>query len=297
MKSLLGRLFVMAIVGLFSLGTVKAETDSATKELAGNWVYKLGTNALFALHLEPDPGDPGMWRGYLLHPEYFNLNFINGSMLQFSKITNRSQRDDLVSLGWHDGSLQLKSASSSKLGDQVAFSVKLVDPAHVDFTMFPAFPPLNMERISGEPQLADNWDSTRTYTPDDFVTDNPRMAEIVAADQGDRRDLTHIDWQKVERADAERRSATASLLRDGKLHTGHDFESAALVFQHGSTPDNFLLAHALAMVAVSKGQSGSVWISAATLDRYLQSIHQPQIFGTQYATPGKQPASQEPIAV
>lgn len=120
------------------------------------------------------------------------------------------------------------------------------------------------------------------------------MAEIVAADQADRKDFSHVDWQKVERADTDRRTATASLLSEGQLHTGHDFESAALVFQHGSTPDDYLLAHTLAMVAVSKGQSGAVWISAATLDRYLQSIHQPQIFGTQFTTLNKEATTQEP---
>ena len=28
--------------------------------------------------------------------------------------------------------------------------------------------------------------------------------------------------------------------------------------------------------------AGAIWISAATLDRYLHSIHQPQIYGTQF---------------
>lgn len=151
-----------------------------------------------------------------------------------------------------------------------------------------------MERIAEEPRLADNWDSNRNYTPDDFVTDNPQMAEIAAADQAHRKDSLHTDWSKVEHADAERRVATASLLSQGQLHSGHDFESAALVFQHGSSPDDYLLAHTLALVAVSKGQSGAVWISAATLDRYLQSVHQPQIFGTQFATPDREATSQEP---
>ena len=66
------------------------------------------------------------------------------------------------------------------------------------------------------------------------------------------------------------------------------------MFQHGSAPDDYLLAHALAVVAISKGERGAVWISAATLDRYLQSVHQPQVFGTQFRTPDKQPATQEP---
>ncbi len=151
-----------------------------------------------------------------------------------------------------------------------------------------------MNRTETEPRLADNWDSTRIYTQDYFVPDNPQMAQIVEADQNDRKDAIHADSQKVGKADSERRIATASLLHEGKLHTGHDFESAALIFQHGVTSDDYLLAHVLAMVAISKGQTGAVWISAATLDRYLQSIHQSQVLGTQFTTPGKEPTTQEP---
>lgn len=36
------------------------------------------------------------------------------------------------------------------------------------------------------------------------------------------------------------------------------------------------------MEAVLKGSDEAKWIEAATLDRYLQSIGQPQVFGTQY---------------
>jgi hypothetical protein len=43
-----------------------------------------------------------------------------------------------------------------------------------------------------------------------------------------------------------------------------------------------LFAHVLAMEAVLKGSDEAKWIEAATLDRYLQSIGQPQVFGTQY---------------
>jgi hypothetical protein len=294
MKIWLGRVLVAVALGACSIGTTLAQSGEAIKDLAGNWVYRLGPNALFALHLETDPSDPSKIRGYFLHPENFNLNFINGTIMQFSKITNQSQRDALVSNGWQNDSLRLKETSPSDPKNEVAFSVRLANHAHLNFSMFPPFPPLSMERIAEEPRLADNWDSNRNYTPDDFVTDNPQMAAIAAADQADRKDSLHTDWSKVEHADAERRLTAASLLSQGQLHTGHDFESAALVFQHGSTPDDYLLAHTLAMVAVSKGQNGAVWISAATLDRYLQSVHQPQIFGTQLATPDKEATSQEP---
>lgn len=147
MKLLLGRVLAVVMLGVCSIGTVLAQSGDAMKGLAGNWIYRLGPNTLFALHLELDPSDPGKIRGYFLHPEHFNLNSINGTTLQFSKITNQSQRDTLVSIGWQEGCLRLKEISGNSKNEAV-FSVRLADPSHIDFSMFPSSPPLSMERIS-----------------------------------------------------------------------------------------------------------------------------------------------------
>ncbi|PYU24738.1 MAG: hypothetical protein DMG30_07860 [Acidobacteria bacterium] len=56
---------------------------------------------------------------------------------------------------------------------------------------------------------------------------------------------------------------------------------------------DYLLAHVLASVAVAKGDSKSLWISAASLDRYLQLIGQTQVFGTQYQSKDDKPYTQE----
>ena len=124
---------------------------------------------------------------------------------------------------------------------------------------------------------------------------NPEMKQIFEADQRDRQPgVGKIDWAVVDKADAARREATRKLLVNGKLHTGEDFERAAFVFQHGDTPDDYLLAHTLAMVAVAKGHRGALWIEAATLDRYLNFMHQPQIYGTQFFFKPNEPTTQEP---
>src|SRR5882724_1700784 len=76
-----------------------------------------------------------------------------------------------------------------------------------------------------------------------------------------------IDWDQVGKRDQERRDAVRKLLADGKLQTG------------------YLLAHVLSVTAVSKGDSFSKWLTAATMDRYLQWLNQPQVFGTQFRQP------------
>lgn len=104
------------------------------------------------------------------------------------------------------------------------------------------------------------------------------------------------DYTKMAEGDTQRRQRTRQIIDAGDLHTAEDYHDAAFIFQHGDTPEDFLLAHILATAAVIKGDQGSRWISAATLDRYLQFIKQKQVFGTQYARLDTQPFTQEPIS-
>jgi hypothetical protein len=143
--------------------------------------------------------------------------------------------------------------------------------------------------------LATDWDSATTYYCDDSEVSSPTMQSIFEEDQKDRQgSIARIDWTVVNKSDASRRQATAMLLRNGQLHTGEDFERAAFLFQHGDTSDDYLLAHTLAMVALARGRSSALWIAAASLDRYLNSAHQPQIYGTQFWTRPNEPVTQEP---
>jgi hypothetical protein len=89
-----------------------------------------------------------------------------------------------------------------------------------------------------------------------------------------------------------RRAEIRQLLAEGKIVSGEDFSDAALIFQHGQTPDDFLFAHVLALEGLMRGGSADKWIAAATLDRYLQSVNQPQVFGTQY--PGNKATNNVP---
>ncbi len=94
--------------------------------------------------------------------------------------------------------------------------------------------------------------------------------------------------------DAARRLLARKMIENDALHTGQDFEDAAFIFQHGSDADDYLLAHTLATVAVSKGKASALWIVTATLDRYLGKIGQPQIYGTQTHRTPSTPWTQEP---
>lgn len=102
------------------------------------------------------------------------------------------------------------------------------------------------------------------------------------------------EWDQLAKRDAVRRKRAIEIYRSGGLLTAGDYFDAALILQHGTAPDDYLLAHVLCTVAVVKGDTDAPWLSAATLDRYLQSIQRKQIFGTQYDGDEKKGYTYEP---
>lgn len=127
------------------------------------------------------------------------------------------------------------------------------------------------------------WDGQQSYAvPFDRPT-NVEMTAIFDADQAARKDMAMIDWQAMDREDDRRRLRTQALLDGEQLHSADDYYHAAFVFQHGHEPGDYLKAHALAVIAVSRGKTSATWIAAATLDRYLQAIGQAQVYGTQFS--------------
>ena len=111
---------------------------------------------------------------------------------------------------------------------------------------------------------------------------NTELKAMFEADQAERK-VAEIDWTNLDAKDEARRKRTRALMEAGALQSGDDYYHAAYIFQHGSQASDYLLAHVLAVAAMKRGRANASWIASATLDRYLQSIGQPQIFGTQYS--------------
>ena len=120
------------------------------------------------------------------------------------------------------------------------------------------------------------------------------LHEIYGADQADR-ESQPIDWSVVNPRDEERRALVAGILNGAETLCPEDLYHAAMVFQHGRAPQHYLLAQVLASAAAFQGHQGSRWLSAATLDRYLGSVEQSQISGTQYRRKQGEPWTQEPF--
>jgi len=119
---------------------------------------------------------------------------------------------------------------------------------------------------------------------------NPELVRLVIDDQWDRgNDMfgkgqvrDPLDGKTVGDHDAARRRAVRGMLAKGEIKTASDYYFSALIFQHSSDSRGFILAHVLSMTAAAKGNEAARYMAAATMDRYLHSINQPQIFGTQF---------------
>jgi hypothetical protein len=139
----------------------------------------------------------------------------------------------------------------------------------------------------------------QTPTTTNDASNARSVHQLYVEDQADRDapagNLSELDWSKIGPRDEARRKRVRAMLEAGELMSGLDFREASFIFQHGSQSADFLMAHILAMVAMAKGDRESRWIAAATLDRYLQSIGQKQVFGTQYRSVANEPMTQEPF--
>jgi hypothetical protein len=269
-------------------------TQSAHSQIAGDfvgeWVIKLGQRTLLVLTITAQEEAQSSIAGFIVRPQRFRTS--DGR--SFSKISRETIQEPIVRSELKDGQLTITVRNPKDASDEDSYQISLADSTHLKLKMFGPIDPLILIRTQETLVPATDWEETRTYSDEDSAVSNPEMQRIFEEDQKVRQPGSKIDWVAVSKSDMERREATRQLLNDGKLHTGEDFERAAFLFQHSSSSNDYLLAHTLAMVAVKKGQTSALWIASATLDRYLQSIHQPQIYGTQFFTRPNEPTTQEP---
>jgi hypothetical protein len=277
----------MTLIALALAATLAQGTE--LKDFAGTWVMRIGARNLFVLTLTPE--SDGI-RGHLDRPMKFSDT--NGTFANMRGL----RTDPVVHTLFKNGVLHLtiQNANDSKDEDAYAMTVQGDQAELVPDDLPPGvvITPFSFERATAAATVSTKWERNRLYVPgSDSDAPSAKMKTIFAEDQRVRM-VGKVDWKVVGKTDEERRAETRKLLASGSLHTGKDYEEAAFVFQHGNTPQDYLLAHTLAMIAVSKGEPTAIWIEAATLDRYLEKIGQKQIFGTQYSMDAQHHWTQEP---
>jgi hypothetical protein len=109
------------------------------------------------------------------------------------------------------------------------------------------------------------------------------LRELYESDQKDQNDESWNEGTGAEfdRRQTVRRNRVMEIIEAGMLADLQDWDRAAMLLQHGDTPDDYLLAHILSMPCGIADQPGGKFMCAATLDRFLQNVGRPQIFTTQ----------------
>jgi hypothetical protein len=119
------------------------------------------------------------------------------------------------------------------------------------------------------------------------ATNNERLQRMRAEDQADREGtLTAARLAEMRGHDSLHLAGTLRLLADGVPTTGRDMHNAATVLQHGGSPENYRLAHELAVAAVALGDTSAVWLISRSYDRMLLSMGHRQRLNTQYGGVG-----------
>ena len=275
----------IAAVSMFSVSTARG-TDM--KDFSGTWTMQLNGHNLFVLNLVA--GGEQM-RGSFDRPA--KMSRMNSIFFNLGGL----RHDVVVQTRLADGVLHLTIQNENDPNDEDSYAMILKEN-HAELTPddLPAgvvVEPYLFDRTKSRVSVATDWEPNRAYVPGNSESPSAQMKSIYDEDQAVRQ-TEHIESQVIGRSDAQRRDQTRKLLAAGALQTGKDYEEAAFIFQHGDSPEDYLLANTLATVSVSKGDAGAIWIAAATLDRYLQKINQKQIFGTQYLSGPKGTWTQEP---
>lgn len=263
------------------LGAALWAPASATtlSELRGSWALRIDGRAMMVLRLAGDSTKP---TGEMVQPK--GMSVTNGlfsvadSRPETRRLSRFEDKGDYALATFRDAAGKTSDFELRGKAGGVQVGIAGAPPGE-------GLGPWTFNRASPDEHVASDWQPGRSYVVGDTHEPNAEMARLYREDQEAREKLP-IDWTVVSRADESRRKRTLDLIGNGALHTGADFREAAFVMQHGTTSDDYLLAHSLALAAMAKGDASAAWIAAATLDRFLWSKNLPQIYGTQFKDNG-----------
>ncbi|MEH6665680.1 MAG: hypothetical protein V7678_12570 [Brevundimonas sp.] len=276
---MLKRLFAL-ICAVTTLGALPVW---ATEDLSGTWIWSVEGRNVFVLDLTEGP--QGL-QGSLERPTLVGLAPGAGGLVvtsvQMPVVTYA-----IAAGGESDGGHVLRyDAADPDLSRVYVLRPGQNGQAVLALSPEPGAMSVPLHRPRPATSVFTDWPEGETWAVGSVnEASNPEMTTMFEADQAARSAGHNIDWSVVSGEDAERRARTRELLDAGQLNSGEDFYHAAFIFQHGGQPEDYLLAHVLAVTAISKGHPQASWIAAATLDRYLQNTGQSQIYGTQYMFP------------
>ncbi|SEW24268.1 hypothetical protein [Luteibacter sp. 329MFSha] len=270
-----------------SASLVSPVCATSLAEVSGSWALHIEGKAMIVLHLGGDPATPA---GELIQPK--GMSVTNGlfsvasSIPEVHPLSRFEDKGEYALVTFRDAAGKTTELELRKKSAAMEVAIAGVPPEV-------GLGPWLFDRSSAKEEVAGDWQPGRSYVVGDTDKSNAEIERLYRQDQ-EIRQKPPADWSEVSRSDEARRKRTRELIASGSLHTGEDFKEAAFIMQHGTTSDDYLLAHSLALAAMAKGESSAAWIAAATLDRFLWSKNLPQIYGTQSKDDGKGGETSQP---
>jgi hypothetical protein len=284
----------MIRVLLAALAVLAAADPADAQE--GRWAVRAADRIVIVLGIERVAGPNQSWTGRMIRPDRFQLQIGSGSQpIHFSGVTGPAVTRRILRTNVLADGLELTVEGRGTETDHFVFRSGAGDRPRLYLAGIPDSY-FSLTRAEPGEAVAATWPQGRSFAASIVWPTNPEMTAIFEADQADRASGgAAIDWSVVTPRDEARRARTLALVAAGALASGDDYWHAAFVLQHGSEPNDFLLAHTFAVVAAARGRADATWIAAASLDRYLQKSGRPQIYGTQYNFSNEtQTATQDP---
>jgi len=262
-------------------------SNAAGSSPVGTWAMTAQGRVILVLAVE-SAGTTGV-AGSIVRPSRMQI----APQLSFSHIEGPAHMTTLRDARIAGNRLSFSASPPTDPNRLDQFELTVVDDetSHLKVTGVPV-PPFVLVRVDSATQISDRWDRDAVYLMDDHAKSNEELRQLYEADQRERANFATTDHKALLAADASRRQRVRDMLAKDEVRSGQDFARAAMIFQHGNTSDDYLLAHTLATIAVAKGNAEALWLGSATLDRYLSSIGQPQIYGTQFKRDGDGPITQ-----
>ena len=259
---------------LFTALLLIVSSPALAADPRGTWALRAGDTTIMLFKVARTPRG---WAGEWLEPAHYDSDGTS-----FSNVSGPVERKKATTArDLPGGAVELTFGHQpGTIPNVFVIRARDASTADLDFVAFGSEPATLVRATPG--QRLGGWDRSRAYVRTIDRSTNAEMTAIFDADQADRQRGPNIDWKVVGPADQRRQARTQAMLDAGLIHSGDDYYHAAFVFQHGSEPGDYLKAHALALIAAARGKPSATWIAAATLDRYLQSIGQPQVYGTQF---------------
>jgi hypothetical protein len=112
-----------------------------------------------------------------------------------------------------------------------------------------------------------------------YDDDQSDYRKDIAANPGAPFDLKKME--KMGTGDLIRRKRVGEILAEGCFKTASDYRNAAMIYQHGNSPDHFFQAYVWSEKAVELGDTKEKQAVAQAVDRYLVSVGHKQLFGSQ----------------